>query len=100
MSAFRPLDTSIELDYVLCIKEERTVIDGGAFSYKGKYYQLVSKGKGEVALPKAKITVLNSSRIGVKALYGGVVYDTLILQDRPKKRDLERSEKQAQKRIL
>ncbi|MFU0833247.1 MAG: ISNCY family transposase [Oscillospiraceae bacterium] len=98
LSAFRPLDTSIELDYVLCIKEERTVIDGGAFSYKGKYYQLVSKGKGEVALPKAKIMVLKSSRIGVKALYGGVVYDTLILQDRPKKRDLERSEKQAQKR--
>ncbi|WP_197702822.1 ISNCY family transposase [Thermoanaerobacterium sp. RBIITD] len=44
-SAFRPLDSNINLDYILCVKEERTIIEGSAFSYKGKYYQLIKNGK-------------------------------------------------------
>ena len=36
-------------------------------------------------MPKAKLTVLTSSRIGVKATYSGVVYDTNTLDERPKK---------------
>ncbi len=38
LPAFRPLDPGIELDYVLCVKEKRTVIEDGAFSYKGKRF--------------------------------------------------------------
>lgn len=42
-------------------------------------------------MPKAKLTVLSSSKIGVKALYAG---DTLVLEERPKKKALKSSKKQ------
>jgi transposase len=85
IAAFRDLDQGINLDYILCVKEERTIIEGAAFSYQGQYYQLTNNGKKAVAMPKAKLAVLTSSRIGVKAVYAGVVYDTKALAERPKK---------------
>jgi hypothetical protein len=36
-------------------------------------------------MPKTKIMVLSSSRIGIKASYDGVIYDTLVLEERPEK---------------
>lgn len=83
--AFRCLDSDINLDYILCIKEERTIIEGSAFSYGGEYYQLMKNDKKANALPKAKLNVLTSSKIGVKAMYSDVVYDTRKLDERPKK---------------
>ena len=83
--AFRALDSSINLDNILCIKEERKIIEGSAFSYNGQYYQLTQNGKKAAALPKAKLTVLTSSRIGVRAIYSDIVYDTKVLDERPKK---------------
>lgn len=83
--AFRILDSSINLDYILCIKEERMIIENAAFSYGGKYYQLMKNDKKSSALPKAKLTVLTSSKIGVKAMYSDVIYDTRELDERPKK---------------
>src|SRR5699024_929346 len=56
--AFRYLDPNINIDHILCIKEERTIIEGSAFSYGGIYYQLVKDDKKASALPKAKLTVL------------------------------------------
>ena len=96
--AFRLLDPAINLDYILCIKERRTIIEGSAFSYKGKYYQLVKDGKKVPAMPKAKLTVLFSPKIGVKAFYAGIVYDTLILEDRPKKQALQQAEHKSEKK--
>lgn len=83
--AFRCLDSVINIDHILCIKQERTIIEGSAFSYSGKYYQLIKNDKKASALPKAKLTVLTSSKIGVKAMYSNVVYDTKQLDERPKK---------------
>lgn len=83
--AFRFLESNINLDHILCVKEERKIIEGSAFSYKGQYYQLVKGDKKANALPKAKITVLSSSKIGVKAMYSNLVYDTKKLIERPKK---------------
>ncbi len=42
--------------------------------------------------------VLSSSRIGIKASYDGVIYDTLVLEERPKKKALKLSKEQSQKR--
>ena len=84
-SAFRQLDSNINLDYILCIKEERMIIENAAFSYGGKYYQLMINDKISNALPKTKLTVLTSNKIGVKAMYSNVVYDTKELDERPKK---------------
>ena len=83
--AFRPLDPNLNIDHILCVKEERIVIEGSAFSYGGQYYQLIKNGKKANALPKAKLTVLTSSMIGMKAMYSDIVYDTKMLQERPKK---------------
>jgi transposase len=85
VSAFRPLDKGIDLDTTLCIKEERVIIEGGAFSYRGKYYQLVTKSKGIAVLPKAKITVLDNPKRGIRAMYKGEVFETIMLEERPKK---------------
>ena len=82
---FRSLDSKINLNHILCIKEKRTIIEGSAFSYGGQYYQLIKNDKKASALPKAKLTVLTSSTIGVKAMYSNVVYDTKQLEERPKK---------------
>ena len=86
--AFRPLDPSINIDYILCVKNERIIIERSAFSYNGQYYQLMKNGKKANALPKAKLTVLTSSKIGVKAMYSDIVYDVKRLDERPKKKDL------------
>lgn len=84
-SIFRDLDSNINLDHILCVKEERTIINESGFSYGGQYYQLTKNGQKASSIPKAKITVLTSSKIGVKASYAGVVYDTKILDERPRK---------------
>ena len=99
VDAFIKLESDVNLDNILCRKEERTIIEGSAFSYNGKYYQLVKNGKKALAMPKAKLTVLTSSKIGIKAIYSGEVYETLLLEERPKKAALNRSEKQIKERV-
>ena len=93
VSAFRQPDKELNLDTILCIKEQRTIINGGAFSYGGNYYQINSK----TPLPKAKITVINSSKIGIKAMYNGDIYDTKLLDEKPKKITATKTKKQANK---
>ncbi len=95
--AFKELEPNINLYEILCIKEERTIIEGSAFSYNGRYYQLIKNGKAASTLPKAKLTVLISPRIGVKAVYANVVYDTRIIDKRPKKSAIKSSAKQEHK---
>jgi hypothetical protein len=80
-------------------KEERTIIEGSAFSYGGKYYQLLKHGKKVPAMPKAKIDVLTSSKIGIKAFYSGVVYEVKLLEERPKKSALSCPKKQVKERV-
>lgn len=96
-SAFGTPADNINLDHVLCIKEERTIIENSAFSYLGKYYQLTRNGK-KVALPKAKLTVLSSSKIGIKAIYNDTAYDTEVLNARPRKAAAASSEPKSQAR--
>jgi transposase len=89
-SAFRPLD-DINLDTILCIKEQRVASDGNGFSYGGSYYQLTD-GKTSVSVPrKAKITVLNSHKQEIRAQHNGVVYQTKLLEERPRKKAVEKS---------
>jgi len=99
VDAFRKLESCINLDNILCRKEERTIIEGSAFSYNGKYYQLVKNGKKVPAMPKAKLTVLISSNIGIKAVYLGEVYETLLLEERPKKAALNHTKKKIEDRV-
>ena len=40
-NAFVPLDKNFEWTNILCIKEERKILDGCVFSYANNYYQLI-----------------------------------------------------------
>ena len=83
-SVFRKLDKNTNLDYILCSKIPRKLDRGSAFSYKRSYFQLVSGGKPAITLPRSRVSVLISSRIGIKALYSGKVYSVVKLEARPK----------------
>lgn len=93
-SVFRQLNPGLTLDYILCKKEERTIINNSGFSYGGTYYQLTKNGKKASSIPKTKINVLTSSRIGIKADYDGIVYDTVVLDERPKKSVVKQSKRE------
>ena len=78
------------LDHILCRKIPRKLDGGSAFSYGGKYYQLLSGGKPATTIPRSGISVLTSSRIGIKASYSGKVYSVARLEARPRlSRDIE-----------
>ncbi|MCG2789878.1 MAG: integrase, partial [Actinomycetia bacterium] len=81
---FRKLDKGINLDHILCRKISRKLDGGSAFSYGGKYYQLISAGKSAATIPRSGVSVLTSSRIGIKAKYSGKVYSVARLEVRPK----------------
>jgi len=84
---YRKLGKDTNLDYILCSKIPRKLDRGSAFSYKRSYYQLVSGGKPAVTLPRSRVSVLISERIGIKALYSGKVYSVVKLEVRPKVKD-------------
>ena len=81
---FRKLDKGINLDHILCRKISRKLDGGSAFSYEGKYFQLVSSGKPAATIPRSGVSVLTSSRIGIKAKYSGKVYSVTRLEARPR----------------
>ena len=84
-SAFRDLPVNLNLDHILCLKHTRQVDHGSVFSFNGQLFQLIKKDKVIPVIPKAKVTVLVSSKIGVLALYSGSVYHTSIVSQRPNK---------------
>ncbi len=84
------MDGSINLDYILCIKEKRKLDSGSVFKYKGSYYQLTLNGKSATAIPKSYVMVLTGTRICIKANYSGKVYN-LTKIDMPEKAKLTKS---------
>jgi len=83
-SVFRKLDKDLNIDYILCSRVSRKLDRGSAFSYKGKYFQLVSGGKPATVLPRSRVNVMISLRIGIKAEYSGKIYSVARLEARPK----------------
>jgi transposase len=75
-SAFLPLDERLNLDNILCVKEERVLDHGHVFSYGGKRLQLMESEYAAYLPPKAKITVMASPRIGIRAAYKNIVFET------------------------
>lgn len=97
-SAFRQPNPGMDLDTILCIKKQRVLINGSAFSYKGDYFQLM-KGGVKVSLPhKAKVAVLDSFKTGIRAFYDGKVYETQVLEERPKAQALQKTENVTKKK--
>jgi hypothetical protein len=75
-SAFLPLEEGVVLDHILCVKEQRLLDSGHEFSYGGKRFQIEDAPYVNFLPPKAKITVMASPQIGIKAGYLKYVFDT------------------------
>jgi hypothetical protein len=84
-SAFRALDTRLNLNYILCAKYTRVIDNGSAFSFNGQYYRILRKDKVMPVIPKAKVTILKSPVFGTLAQYSGSIYEVEMLLEKPKK---------------
>ncbi|HHX95154.1 MAG TPA: ISNCY family transposase [Clostridia bacterium] len=76
-SAFRPVPERLNLDYSLCIKEQRSLDRGGVFSYYNKCFKIVDSPYSNMIPPNSKITVLASPNFGIKVQYKNFVFDAV-----------------------
>lgn len=76
-SAFRPVPEGLNLDYSLCIKEQRSLDRGGVFSYYNKCFKIVDSPYSNMIPPNSKITVLASQNFGIKVQYKNFVFDAV-----------------------
>jgi transposase len=74
-SVFGKLPEGKNLDYILCLKEQRSVDAGGIFSYGGKQFKVCDGDFGWLLPPRAKASALISPVFGVSLEYRGVVYE-------------------------
>jgi transposase len=84
-SSFLTLDEKVNLDYVLCVKEERVLDHGQVFSYKGKRFQIANSSFSSRIPPKARVTVMVSPYIGIVVSYLNYAFATHPAGDREAK---------------
>lgn len=78
-SKFVELPKYINLDTLLCTKFSRTLDNSGCFSLLGQKFQVIADN----LIPKTKITVLMSKKLGIKVEYKEKIYDVLNCQELP-----------------
>lgn len=71
---FKP-EKVMNLDYVLCVKEQRVVDSGGVFSYGGKSFKVDETVYSGLIPPRTKVKVLVSSEFGIRVEYRNIVFD-------------------------
>lgn len=76
-SAFMPLPKGINLDYILCIKDQRSIDRGGVFSYYNKNFKIIESAYSNLIPPNAKIQVFVSPWFGIKVMYKKFIFDTI-----------------------
>ena len=91
-SMFRRPPETLNLDYILCIKEKRAIDAGGVFSFGGRSFKVVETYSIGIIPKNAKINVLTDPRFGIKAEYRNIVFD--VLPYVPPKRVKPRQEKE------
>jgi AraC-like DNA-binding protein len=75
-SIYVPLRENVDIDTILCVKEIRRTDNAGAFSIKGKAFQVIDDGFP--LIPKGQtIEVLIGLRIGIKVRYKDHIFDTV-----------------------
>ncbi len=74
-SMFIRPDKSLNLDYILCIKQQRTIDSGGVVSYGGKAFKVVETVCSGMIPPHAKVNMLVSPDFGIKIEYRNIVFD-------------------------
>lgn len=94
---FQP-DEGVCLDYILCVKEQRTVDSGGVFSYGGKSFKADETVYSGMIPPKAKVQVLVSADFGIKLEYRKIVFDVIPYAP-PKRRSKPKPDKMPAKPV-
>jgi hypothetical protein len=75
-SIFVPVPAGMDIDTILCVKERRVTDNAGAFSYRGKSFQILDEGFP--LIPKGKkVELLIGWRIGIKVRYQGRIFNTV-----------------------
>jgi transposase len=90
-SMFRPVPDKHFVDYILCVKQERSLDNGHVFSFYGKHFQVIDKGAS--IPPRSRVKVLVSSEFGVKVQYRKIVYD-VVPYIKPKKKSAAKTDGQ------
>lgn len=72
-SKFIKLPNYVNLDYLLSVKEERTIDASNSFSFNSNIFRIDSKD----VLHKKRLTICISQKIGMKAYYNGKFYNVI-----------------------
>jgi len=75
-TAYRVLDQNIDIGHILCVKQKRTIDNGGVFSFYNRHFKVIYKETNPIP-PRTKIDVLISPVFGVKVQYKNTVFETL-----------------------
>lgn len=76
-SAYGELPDSLNLDHILCVKQNRITDNSDVFSIHNRHFQILKK-PGLPEIPKkSKIIVIISTSVGIKAQYKGNVYEVI-----------------------
>jgi len=76
-SMFHKPSEGMNVDYILCVKEERTVDAGGIFSFSRKSFKVEEGAYSGMIPPNARCKVLTSPKFGVKLQYRGIIFNVL-----------------------
>lgn len=78
-SKFVELPKYVNLDTLLCAKFTRTIDNSGGFSLLGEKFQIIADN----LMPKTKVTILMSKKLGIKVSHNDKIYDVLNCNDLP-----------------
>lgn len=76
-SMFHKPSEGMNIDYVLCVKEDRTVDAGGIFSFSRKSFKVEEGAYSGMIPPNARCKVLTSPKFGIKLQYRGIAFNVL-----------------------
>jgi transposase len=76
-SLFTPIPEGLNLDYILCVKEQRMVDSGGVFSFYGRCFKVIETIATGIIPKKTKILVLADPSFGIKVQWRNIVFDAL-----------------------
>ena len=74
---FHRIGDSVNIGYILCVKEKRMLDAGGVFSYKGRSFKVVETISSGMIPKGAKINVLTGPAFGIRVEYRKIVFEVL-----------------------
>lgn len=73
--AYRSIDPNIDISHILCVKQKRTIDNGGVFSFYNRHFKVISESLP--IPPRSKVDVLISPIFGIKVQYKNTIYETI-----------------------